>query len=258
MRDRLLLIINQFLFLLTSLLLLGALSTYIIGSGKTVYMIGDSTMSEKEVSAHPETGWGTPFAHYFTNDIRIENHAGNGRSTRTFLEEGRWDPIVENLDKGDYVIIQFGHNDEVQSKEQSTTPENFQKNLTTYIRDTLDKEAWPILLTPIARRSFDENGNLVDTHKEYSDLIRHVAVSENVPLIDMDEKSKALLKELGPEKSVFLYNHLHKGQNPNYPEGVNDNTHFNELGARRMAELALEGVRELELDLKHHIVQNLN
>lgn len=247
---------NQSLMLLTALLLLGAISVQSSTSEFTIYMIGDSTMSEKEVSAYPETGWGTPFAHYFTDDVRIENHARNGRSTRTFLEEERWDPIVENLDEGDYVFIQFGHNDEVQSKEQSTTPENFKANLTKYIRDTRDKEARPVLLTPIDRRSFDESGILVDTHKEYSDLMRQVANSANVPSIDMDEKSQALLKELGPEKSVFLYNHLDPGQNPNYPEGVKDNTHFNELGARRMAELALQGIRELNIDLQDHIVQN--
>lgn len=213
-------------------------------------------MSEKAVSAYPETGWGTPFSHYFGDEVALENHALNGRSTRTFLEEGRWDPIFENLENGDFVFIQFGHNDEVQSKEQSTTPEIFKRNLTKYVRDTRAKDAQPVLLTSIARRSFDEKGNLVDTHREYSELVRQVASSENVSLIDMDEKSQALLKDLGPEKSTLLYNHLESGQNPNYPDGVEDNTHFNELGARRMAELALQGIRELDLELKAYIVQN--
>ncbi|WP_209388426.1 rhamnogalacturonan acetylesterase [Rhodohalobacter sp. SW132] len=218
-------------------------------------MIGDSTMSEKEVRAYPETGWGTPFAHYFESDVVVENHARNGRSTRTFLEEGRWDPIKENLNEGDYVFIQFGHNDEVQSKPQSTTKEEYQTNLVKYVTETLARNAQPVLLTPIARRHFDQNGDLVDTHELYSELMREVAQSENVPLIDMDRKSQELLKSLGPEKSRFFYNHLEPGQNPNYPNGLEDDTHFNELGARKMAELVIESIRELNLDLKQKIVQ---
>lgn len=220
----------------------------------TIYLVGDSTMSEKDVRAYPETGWGTPFAYFFGENVIVENHARNGRSTRTFLEEGRWDPIAENLKAGDYVFIQFGHNDEVQSKEQSTTPDNFQNNLKKYIRDTRAKEANPILLTPIARRKFNDNGQLEDTHELYSELMREVAASENIPLIDMDMKSQTLLKKLGPEKSVFLYNHLEPGQNPNYPDGLKDDTHFNEMGARRMAELVLEGIIESDLDLARYIV----
>lgn len=220
----------------------------------TIYLVGDSTMSEKDVRAYPETGWGTPFAYFFGEYVIVENHARNGRSTRTFLEEGRWDPIFENLKAGDYVFIQFGHNDEVQSKEQSTTPDNFQNNLKKYIRDTRAKEANPVLLTPIARRKFNDEGELEDTHELYSELMREVAASENVPLIDMDVKSQTLLKKLGPEKSVFLYNHLEPGQNPNYPDGLKDDTHFNEMGARRMAELVLEGIIESDLDLTRYIV----
>lgn len=220
----------------------------------TIYLVGDSTMSEKDIRAYPETGWGTPFAHYFGENVVIENHARNGRSTRTFLKEGRWDPITDNLSAGDYVFIQFGHNDEVQSKEQSTTPDHFQINLKKYINDTRANEAIPVLLTPIARRKFNDKGQLEDTHQLYSELMREVAASENVPLIDMDMKSQSLLKSLGPEKSVFLYNHLEPGQNPNYPNGLKDDTHFNELGARRMAELVLQGIKESDLDLERYII----
>lgn len=219
----------------------------------TLYLIGDSTMSEKEVEAYPETGWGMPFQYYFDGEVAIENHARNGRSTRTFLEEGRWEPILSNLKKGDYVFIQFGHNDEVQSKEQSTTPEEFQANLAKYVTETRSRGGQPVLLTPIARRHFDEDGQLIDTHHQYSELVREVARKFEVPLIDMDQRSQKLLKALGPEKSVFLYLHLDVGQNPNYPDGVKDNTHFSELGARMMAELALKGIRDLNLDLASHI-----
>lgn len=221
----------------------------------TVYLIGDSTMSEKRVEAYPETGWGMPFQYYFDDQVTVENHARNGRSTRTFLEEGRWEPILEQLDKGDYVFIQFGHNDEVQSKEQSTTPEKFRINLTKYITETRSRGARPVLLTPIARRHFDEDGHLIDTHRQYSELVREVAQKTEVSLIDMDQQSQKLLKDLGPEKWAFLYLHLGAGQNPHYPEGVEDNTHFSELGARMMAELALNGIEDLGLDLASFITK---
>lgn len=219
----------------------------------TLYLVGDSTMSEKEVEAYPETGWGMPFQYYFDGEVAIKNHARNGRSTRTFLEEDHWEPILTNLKKGDYVFIQFGHNDEVQSKEQSTTPEEFQANLAKYVTETESRGGQPVLLTPITRRHFDEDGQLIDTHRQYSELMRDVARELEVPLIDMDQRSQKLLKALGPEKSAFLYLHLEAGQNLNYPDGVEDNTHFSELGARMMAELALKGIRDLNLDLASHI-----
>lgn len=221
----------------------------------TVYLIGDSTMSNKTAEAWPETGWGMPFAHFFDSTVTVENHAVNGRSTRTFLEEGRWEPIMQHLQPGDYVFIQFGHNDDVKTKEQYTSPANYKKNLARFVLETRQKKATPILLTPVARRHFDKHGKLIDTHKQYSALMREVARKYNVPLIDMDARSQKLLRKLGPEDSKFLYNHLKPGQNPHYPEGVKDNTHFSEYGARRMAELALEGIRELNLDLAERIYE---
>ncbi|MDZ7691467.1 MAG: rhamnogalacturonan acetylesterase [Balneolaceae bacterium] len=219
-----------------------------------IYLVGDSTMSDKQVRAWPETGWGMPFPVFFNETVTVENHAVNGRSTRTFLEEGRWEPIVSKLQEGDYVFVQFAHNDEVPTKEQYTKPENYQANLRKYVSETRAKGARPVLLTPIARRHFDDQGRLQDTHAQYSELMREVARELEVPLIDLDKKSQALLKELGPEKSVFLYNHLEPGQHPNYPEGLEDNTHFSEYGARRMAELALDGIQELDLDLADRVV----
>lgn len=222
----------------------------------TIYLIGDSTMSDKKVMAYPETGWGMPFKYYFDETVTVENHAHNGASTRTFIEEGRWQPVVQNLEKGDYVFIQFGHNDEVKTKEQYTSPKKFKENLTKFIIETRQKEAQPILLTPIARRHFDAEGHLIDTHKKYSELVREVAHKYDVPLIDMDKRSQKLLRKLGPEDSKFLYNYLKPGQNPHYPEGRSDDTHFNEYGARRMAELVLDGIIDLNLELAKRIAFN--
>ena len=158
------------------------------------------------------------------------------------------------LNSGDYVFIQFGHNDEVPSKVgRYTTPEEFQANLRGYVIDTRKKGALPVLLTPVSRRSF-ENGELVDTHEHYAQLVREVAQSNDVPLIDMTTLSMELVRNLGETESKWLYHHLDAGEHPNYPQGKSDDTHFNELGARKMAQLVLDGIRELNLELKNHIV----
>ncbi len=221
-----------------------------------VYLIGDSTCAQKEVTEYPETGWGTPFATYFDATVRVENRAKNGRSTKSFLAEGLWTDVLKTLKSGDYVFIQFGHNNEVPSKVgRYTTPEEFQANLMQYVVETRALGGIPILLTPITRRSFDEAGMLVDTHERYAELVRKVATNEQVPLIDMTARSMALVESLGPSESKSLFNHLEVGIHPNYPDGVADDTHFNELGAREMAQLILQEIRNLDAELAQRIVK---
>lgn len=221
----------------------------------TIYLVGDSTMSDKNPSAFPETGWGMPFMYFFDSTVSVENHAMNGRSTKSFMEEGRWASVVEKLKKDDWVFIQFGHNDEVPSKVgRYTTPEEFQHNLRTYVRETRNKGANPVFLTPVARRKFDEQGNLQDTHAQYSQLVREVADRERVPLIDLDKMSQQLLSDMGEEKSKYLYLHLAANEHPNYPTGKEDDTHFNELGARMMAQLVLAEIRQLDLEIAERII----
>jgi lysophospholipase L1-like esterase len=222
----------------------------------TVHLVGDSTMSEKAADERPETGWGMPFADRFDDAVTVENYARNGRSTRTFLEQGRWEPVVRNLSEGDYVFVQFGHNDEVPTKEQHTTEENFVANLEKFVAETREHGGIPVLLTSIARREFDESGEPIDTHEVYAELTREVAQSRDVPLVDMDERSRALLRELGPDESKSLFNHLSPGDHPNYPDGVTDDTHFSEHGAARMADLVLDGVAELDLELAAHVARD--
>ena len=221
----------------------------------TVYLIGDSTLSIKEKKNYPETGWGMPFTQFFDENIKIDNRAMNGRSTRSFIEEKRWQPVVSILKKGDYVFVQFGHNDEVSTKKTYTTPKEFKANLLKYIKETKAKKAIPILLTPVARRKFDIDGKVVDTHQEYAQLVREVASKNKVQLIDLSAKSLELLQSLGVEKSKYLFNHLEAGQNPNYPDGKIDDTHFNELGARLMAQLVLTEIKNLNLTLANYIVK---
>ena len=219
----------------------------------TVYLIGDSTMAEKDVHRFPETGWGMPFHDYFDSTVVVNNRAKDGASTRTFIEEGRWNTIVDHLEDGDYVLIQFGHNDEVPYKESYTPPEQFKANLVKFVKETRSKKAIPILITPVTRRGFDASGNVVETHPCYANFVKDVASKHNVSLIDLNDMSKALLQKLGAEKSKDLWIHLSKGENSNYPDGRVDNTHFNEFGARKMAELVLLEIKKLDSDLAERV-----
>lgn len=222
----------------------------------TVWLIGDSTMANKEVKAFPETGWGMPFTYFFDSTVIVDNRAKNGRSTKSFIEETLWQPVVDNLKEGDYVLIQFGHNDEVKEKTgRYTTPGEFRANLFRYISETKAKKANPVLITPVARRKFNVAGKIVETHLEYSEIVRSLAKEKNIPLIDLDRKSQELLQQFGPETSKWLFNHLDPNEHPNYPQGRSDDTHFSELGARKVAEIVLVEIKNLQLELAERIVK---
>lgn len=230
---------------------------FVLPPGKkiTIWMIGDSTMSVKQVKAYPETGWGMPFVYFWDSTVMVDNRAQNGRSTQSFMNENRWQPVLDKLQEGDYVFIQFGHNDEVPTKATYTTESVFAANLAKYINDTKGKKAIPVLLTPVARRKFDAAGKVQGTHDVYSAIVRKVAADNKVVLIDLDKLGQDLLQQWGEDKSKYLFNFLTAGEHPNYPEGKEDNTHFSELGARKMAELVLAEIKNLHLDLTARIVQ---
>lgn len=233
-----------------------SMTSFISDSKKlTIYLIGDSTLAVKSASAFPETGWGMPFANVFSNRVSVDNRAKNGRSTKTFISENLWAPVASELKKGDYVMIQFGHNDEVKTKASYTSEADFVKNLSKFVLESRAKGAIPILITPVARRSFDTDGKVIETHQVYADLVRELAKTAAVPLIDLDLKSQALLQQYGPEQSKLLFNHLEPGAHPNYPEGKKDDTHFNELGAREMAQLVLKEMRALDLPVLTYLVK---
>jgi lysophospholipase L1-like esterase len=220
-----------------------------------VYLIGDSTIADKVTKAFPETGWGTPFKTFFDSSVVVDNRAKNGRSTRTFISENLWQPVADHLQEGDYVFIQFGHNDESKEKtDRYTTPEEYKKNLIKFISETRIKKANPVLLTPVTRRKFDQQGKIMETHLEYSELVRQVAKELSVSFIDLDVKSRQLLQQFGEENSKLIFLHLAPGEHPNYPEGKTDNTHFSELGARKIAQIVLSEIVALRLELSERIV----
>lgn len=222
----------------------------------TVYLAGDSTMADKEVRAFPETGWGMPFKIFFDTTVTVVNKARNGRSTKSFAKD--WLFITDNLKAGDYVLIQFGHNDEVPTKANATTEVQFKENLLRFVTETRSKQGIPVLITPVARRKFSDDGKLQSTHEVYSAIVRKLAAEQNVPLIDLDRESQALLQQMGVDNSKFLYNHLAAGEHPNYPDGKIDDTHFSEFGARKMAQIVLADIKLLKLDLADRIVKSAN
>jgi lysophospholipase L1-like esterase len=219
-----------------------------------ILMAGDSTMAVKQPRAFPETGWGMPFVYFWDSSITVIDKAKNGASTKTFIADGLWESIMQNAEAGDYIFIQFGHNDEVPTKKSFTTENEYRTNLIKFISDSRSKNATPVLLTPVARRKFDSTGQIEGTHEAYSQLVRNVAAEEKVILIDLDKKSQVLYQQLGMEKSQLLFLHLQKGEHPNYPDGKEDNTHFSELGARLVAQLVLHEIKEKIPELTQRIV----
>lgn len=241
------------IFLLFSIVI----STCVVAQKKpTLFLIGDSTMANKEnPDKNPEHGWGQVLNQFFTTGIEIQNHAMNGRSSKSFRTEGRWNTIEKQLKKGDFVIIQFGHNDQkVKDSTKFTNPyTQYRANLERYVQETRAKGAIPVLMTSIVRRNFNENGVLIDTHKEYPLVVRMVADDLNVPFVDMQLLTEQLEIAYGPENSKKLHLHFKEGEEPYYPKGKDDDTHLSKLGADLEAKLAADALKNLKTGLEKFI-----
>jgi DNA sulfur modification protein DndE len=220
----------------------------------TVFLAGDSTMAYKPRTEHPERGWGMMLGEFFTEKVHFDNRAKNGRSTKTFLSEGLWEGIMADVQKGDYVVIQFGHNDSSKEKgERYTTPEQYRDNLKQMVEATRAKKAHPILCTPVMRRRFDKEGNFYDVHGEYPEVVRQLAKDLGVPLVDMHRSSEAVVVAHGPEDSKQIFLHIPPGAYEILPEGLTDNTHFSAYGARLMAQLFAEGLKKQPSGLSKYL-----
>jgi lysophospholipase L1-like esterase len=221
----------------------------------TVYLVGDSTMSDKNPKQYPETGWGMLFPDYFdTTKLKIINRAVGGRSTKSYVNEGRWDAVMSMVKEGDYVFIQFGHNDESKTDtSRGVTADVYRVNLVRYIRDTKSKKAIPVLLSPVSRRSFDSTGRFYDSHWAYGKAVRAVAAEEKVVFIDVQQKSEVMFRQLGAEQAKKLFLWASPSEWTNYPNGIKDDTHFSPLGAQTVCELVLQGIRENKLALQKYL-----
>ena len=220
----------------------------------TIYMIGDSTMANKPLdNENQERGWGMVLDELLQGDIRVENHAVNGRSSKSFIDEGRWDVVLSRLHEGDYVVIQFGHNDEKPKEDRHTDPQTtFRANLIRFVQEARSKGAKPILMNSIVRRKFEaENTNrLTDTHGEYAVVPGQVAMEMGVPYVDAHALTRQLVESYGPERSKELFMWVPAGQFAFAPDGKQDDTHLNALGSRLVARLLLDEMARQEPSLQ--------
>jgi lysophospholipase L1-like esterase len=225
------------------LLVMMPLMSFIPQDEITIFLVGDSTVADKPYKGgNPEKGWGQVFPLYFKEGVRVENHAVNGRSTKSFIDEGRWDTVMSRIEPGDYVIVEFGHND-AKSEDPARYAEadtDYRKNLKKYVTDARAKGAIPVLATPIVRRRFDEKGKFYDTHGRYPEVVREVAKEMNAPLLDLHQRTKELVSTYGEGRSKALFLHITPGEYKSLPEGEKDDTHLSAYGAFKVSDLVVE------------------
>ncbi|QJR81113.1 rhamnogalacturonan acetylesterase [Alteromonas pelagimontana] len=209
----------------------------------TILIAGDSTVQDVNPEKSAEVGWGQVLPELLAdtnNAVTIDNHAKGGRSTRTFIAEKRWQALQEQVQPGDWVLIQFGHNDQAYDyPNRYTSPREYKSNLLTFVKEVKAKQGNAILITPVMRRYFDKNGHIRDAHGMYPELVKEVAKETATPLIDLAASSWQLYLQYGPEKSKMLFNYLKPGQHPKHPDGVEDDTHFSRAGALEIAKLVV-------------------
>lgn len=227
----------------------------------TVYTIGDSTMANKpNPRENPERGWAQVLPNFFNDNVVVDNRAVNGRSTKSFINEGKWQSVYDSLKPGDYVFIQFGHNDQKENdpKRYTNPHSTYRHNLIQFVLETREKGATPILFSSIARRNFNKEGTLIDTHGAYPMEMRLVALEYNVPFIDLQYFTEQLEESYGVENSKKLHLHFKLGEKSYYPEGKTDDTHLSELGATKIAKMVVEQIQLLDIQLKKEIILGEN
>jgi lysophospholipase L1-like esterase len=211
-----------------------------------VYIAGDSTASTYVSSLAPRTGWGQALPVFLTPNAVAVNVARSGASSKSFIDLGRLDHILALIRKGDYLLISFGHNDEkIEDPARYTEPSTTYKSyLSQYIDKSRAKGAIPVLLTPVERRRFTTAGVISPTHGAYPAAMRELAAAKRVPLVDLTASSTALWNRAGVEGTKKYFMQLAAGQYPNYPDGSQDNTHFQAAGAIEVARLVATALRD--------------
>ena len=215
----------------------------------TIHLMGDSTMAEKDLTGgNPERGWGMMFPNFVDSTFQVVNYAQNGRSTKSFIDRGLWDKVYNALQPGDYVFIQFGHNDAKADDPDRYAPAfgAYQENLRTFIRGARAKGATPVLLTPVARRWFKDGKLDRNCHTDYPAVMKQVAREEGVTLLDITTKSLDWLEGLGdePSKAYFMIS-----------TGKDDNTHTIARGARKVTELVCSALQDQIPAIGEHLVR---
>ncbi|MCQ2341481.1 MAG: rhamnogalacturonan acetylesterase [Paludibacteraceae bacterium] len=231
-------------------ILVSVLLVWVAASKKpvTMFMVGDSTMADKtELDISPERGWGQLLPTYLKGRIVVQNHAMNGRSTKSFVDEGRWAEVLRRAHKGDIVVLQFGHNDaKVSDPKRYASVEDYTRNLTRMINEAQAQQLHVILCTPVCRRYF-KKGEFYLHHGDYPKAAREVAQATNVPLIDMEQLTQEWLIGLGDEASKAYFMNVPAGECIKFPEGKTDNTHYRENGAMAAAGIFVQALAKANI-----------
>lgn len=218
-----------------------------------VFIASDSTAQTYNASRYPQQGWGAMLPCAFDGQVTVENRAIGGRSTRSFINEGRLDKIAQDISAGDTMLIQFGHNDQNRKPERYTPVADYKTYLRRYIDVATQKGAQPVLLTPVTQRKF-VNGKVVASFPDYSAAVRELAAATRTPLIDLEQLTGRWVERAGAERSKAYFLHHPNGVLPGFPAPIADDTHFSELGARGVANIIASALAGMKLPLSLHVL----
>ena len=225
-----------------------------------VYIAGDSTVMtyKSGYNLYPQQGWGGRLPDYFTTAVTWSNRAIGGRSTKSFVDEGKLASILSVILPGDYLFIQFGHNDGNSSVALHTDPfTTYKTYLAMYIDGAVQKGAIPVLVTPVGRRNYSSSGAFINDFVDRCTAMKQLAVEKNCKIIDLNAKSIAFYNSIGAPATADVFLWLAVGQYPNFPNGLSDNTHFQEYGAGQIARLMMLGIQEINLGIKSAIASSI-
>ncbi len=213
----------------------------------TVFLCGNSTVVDQD--HEPWASWGQMIPRFFNKNICFANYAESGESSNSFIAVGRLEKILTQIKPGDYIFMEFGHNDQKQKGDDKGPYKHFTKSLKYYIDEARKRGAIPVLVTPTQRRFFEKDGTIKDTHGEFPVAMRKLAQEEGVYLIDLHKKTTALYEVLGEEDSKKAFVHYPANSFPGQDKALADNTHFNPYGAYQIAKCVIEGMREQKIPL---------
>lgn len=220
----------------------------------TLFLAGNSTVVDQDLE--PWCGWGQAFTRFFSSEVAVANYAESGEAANTFVSSKRFDKLMTKIKKGDYLFIEFGHNDQKQKTEGKGPYTSYKSDLKYLVDQARAKGAKPVLITSMHRRSFDAEAKIINTHGEYPNAVRLLAKEENVPLIDLNNMSKQLYEAWGIEGSKRAFVHYSANTFADQKEALADNTHFNFYGGYEIAKCVLKGIIDINLPIKKYIVKD--
>lgn len=217
----------------------------------TIFLCGDSTVVDQD--NEPWASWGQMITRFFDAGVSFANYAESGECANTFIAAGRLKKALSQMKEGDYIFMEFSHNDQKQRGPGKGAFYSFMTSLKTFIDEAHARGAHPVLVTPTQRRSFDEKGKIRDTHADFPDAIRWLAAKENIPLIDLHQMTRTLYEAMGVEPSKKAFVHYPAGSYPGQNRPLADNTHFNPYGAYQIAKCIIEGMKKIDLPILEHL-----